>query len=63
MREPLIERAIEISEKRNRILAAIRSAIKAGDKDAVFNLAKLLTGEVSDEAGGGTDSSLDSRAS
>ncbi len=44
----LIEKALEISRKRRQILEQLRQAIRAGDKDAVFSLARKLTG-LSDE--------------
>ena len=48
MRSPLIERALEIGQKRRRILTEMQVAIRANDKDQVFSLAQKLTG-VSDE--------------
>lgn len=44
MRNQLVQTALEISEKRRHILLQLREAIRAEDKDAVFILAKKLTG-------------------
>lgn len=44
MQRQIIERALEISRKRRGYLDAMRKAICAGDKDAVFELARKLTG-------------------
>ena len=48
MQRQIIERALEISRKRRECLDAMRNAIRTGDKDSVFELAKKLTG-LSDE--------------
>jgi hypothetical protein len=48
MQSPLIDKALEIGQKRRRILAQMREAIRANDKDVVFDLARKLTG-LSDE--------------
>lgn len=48
MQPQIIKRALDISRKRRGYLEAIRRAIRSGDKDMVFELAKKLTG-VSDE--------------
>lgn len=48
MQSQLIEKALEIARKRRRILAEMRDAIHADNKDIVFNLARKLTG-LSDE--------------
>jgi hypothetical protein len=53
----VVDRIIEIARKRRLILSDMRTAIKAGDKDTVFNLATRLTG-LSDEASHRTDQSL-----
>lgn len=45
----IIEQAVRISEKRRGYLEAMREAIRMGDKEAVFELARKLTG-LSDEA-------------
>lgn len=44
-----LDLALKISQKRRGYLDAMRKAIRAGDKDAVFELARKLTG-LSDEA-------------
>ena len=44
-----VDLALKISQKRRGYLDAMRKAIRAGDKDAVFELARKLTG-LSDEA-------------
>jgi hypothetical protein len=46
----IFRKVIEIASKRRRILSEMRTAIHVGDKEAVFNLAKKLTG-LSDETG------------
>lgn len=48
MQSQLIEKALDIARKRRRILAEMREAIRANDKDVVFDLARKLTG-LSDE--------------
>jgi hypothetical protein len=48
MQSQLIDKALEIARKRIRILAEMREAIRANDKDVVFDLARKLTG-LSDE--------------
>lgn len=57
MQRQIIERALEISRKRRTYLDAMRKAIRSGDKDSVFDLAKKLTG-LSDEERHRTDTSL-----
>ncbi len=57
MYSQLIEKALEIAGKRRRILAEMRRAVKAGDKEAVFTLARELTG-LSHEKRHRTDSRL-----
>ena len=49
MRNQLIEKALEIARKRRNILAEIHSAIRANDKDGVFELARKLTGLSNEE--------------
>lgn len=44
MHTQIVERALEISRKRRGYLEAMRKAIRLGDKDSVFELAKKLTG-------------------
>ncbi len=44
MHSGLIEKALEIAEKRRRILKEMRRAVRAGDKDSVLVLARKLTG-------------------
>lgn len=43
-----VDKVIEIASKRRRILSEMRTAVQVGDREAVFNLAKKLTG-LSDE--------------
>jgi len=45
MHGQLIEKALEISRKRKRVLDKMREAVRAGDKNAVFYLARKLTGQ------------------
>jgi hypothetical protein len=49
-----VDKVIEIASKRRRILSEMRTAVQVADKEAVFNLAKKLTG-LSDETGYRTD--------
>lgn len=49
-----LERVSEISQKRRGYLESMREAIRLGDKDAVFELARKLTG-LCDEACNRTD--------
>ena len=51
----MLDRVLEISRKRRAILSEMRTAIQRADKEAVFALAKKLTG-LSDETGSGTNS-------
>jgi hypothetical protein len=44
MHAQIVERALEISRKRRGYLDAMRKAIRLGDKDSVFELARKLTG-------------------
>jgi hypothetical protein len=48
MQYQLIDKALAIARKRRRILAQMREAIRANNKDIVFGLARELTG-LSDE--------------
>jgi hypothetical protein len=48
MHAQILERALEISRKRRGYLKSMREAVRAGDKETVFDLAKKLTG-LSDE--------------
>lgn len=57
MQRQLIEKALEISRKRRGYLDAMRKAIRLGDKDSVFELARKLTG-LRDEESHRTDSRL-----
>ena len=50
----LVEKALEVSQKRRRALEQLREAVRAGDKDKVFSLAQKLTG-VTDEKRDRTD--------
>lgn len=49
MHGKFLERVLQISQKRRGYLEAMREAIRLGDKEAVFELARKLTG-LSDEA-------------
>ena len=53
----MIDRVLEIAKKRRRILSELRAAVQIGDREAVFNLARRLTG-LSDETSHRTDPSL-----
>jgi hypothetical protein len=44
MHRQLVEEALEISQKRKRLLEEMRKAVRAGDKETVFSLALKLTG-------------------
>jgi hypothetical protein len=57
MQRQIIEKALEISRKRRGYLDAMRKAIRSGDKDSVFELARKLTG-LRDEERNRTDSRL-----
>jgi hypothetical protein len=52
-----MDKVIEIASKRRRILSEMRTAVQVGDREAVFNLAKKLTG-LGDETSHRTDQSL-----
>ena len=51
----LVDKALEISRRRQRALAELRAAVRAGDKDRVFSLAKKFVG-ATDEKRNRTDS-------
>lgn len=53
----LIEKTLEIAEKRRAILSEMRDALRANDREAVFHLARKLTG-LSDEECNRTDSRI-----
>ena len=53
----VIERVLDISRKRRGYLDAMRKAIRLGDKDAVFELARKLTG-LNDEKRHRTDTRI-----
>ncbi len=55
MNGQLIEKALEISRKRKRVLEKMRDAVRAGDKNAVFFLARKLTGQANEEKRNRTD--------
>jgi hypothetical protein len=55
MHGQLIEKALEISRKRKRVLEKMRDAVRAGDKNAVFFLARKLTGQTDEEKRNRTD--------
>jgi hypothetical protein len=44
MQSPLIDKALEIAQKRRRLLSKMRDAIRANDRELVFELARKLTG-------------------
>jgi len=44
MQRAILEKALEISRKRRGFLEEMRAAVRCGDKDSVFELAKKLTG-------------------
>lgn len=45
----LLERVLQISQKRRGYLEAMREAVRLGDKEAVFELARTLTGLTDEE--------------
>ena len=49
MQRATIEKALEISRKRRGFLEEMRAAVRSGNKDSVFELAKKLTGLRDDE--------------
>ncbi len=49
MTRELVERALEISRKRQQVLDQMRQAVRRGDKEAVFELACKLTGVTNEE--------------
>ncbi len=55
MHSQLIEKALEISQKRKRLLEEMRKAVRVGDKETVFSLARKLTGQTDDEKRPRTD--------
>ena len=57
MQRQIIERALEISRKRRGYLNAMREAVRSGDRDTVFELARKLTG-LNDKEGHRTDTRL-----
>ncbi len=62
MWDSFLQRLCEIGQRRQGLLDRMRRAVEDGDKELVFELAKLLTG-VADEASDRADTSLDRRAS
>ncbi len=40
----LVDKALEISRKRRRALVELRAAVRTGDRERVFSLAKKLVG-------------------
>ncbi len=40
----LLDKALEISRRRRRVLAELREAVRAGDRERVFSLAKKFVG-------------------
>ena len=57
MPSQIVDKALEIARKRRHILRQMREAIRANDRELVFELARKLTG-VSDEECNRTDSRL-----
>lgn len=57
MQRQIIEKALDVSRKRRGYLEAMRKAIRLGDRDLVFELARKLTG-MSDEERHRTDTRL-----
>ena len=55
MHSQLVEKALEISRKRKRLLEEMRKAVRGGDKETVFSLARKLTGQTDDEKRPRTD--------
>lgn len=53
----MIDQVLEIANKRRRILSELRVAVQAGNRAAVFNLARKLTG-LNDETSHRTDPSF-----
>jgi len=49
MQSQLIDKTLEIARKRRRILGKMREAIRANNKDLVFDLARKLTGLTDEE--------------
>lgn len=49
MHSQLVTTALEISKKRRRILEEMRKAVRGGDKETVFSLARKLTGQANEE--------------
>ncbi len=49
MHAQIVEKALEISQKRRRLLKEMRKAIRAGEKDTVFQLARRLTGLIDEQ--------------
>jgi hypothetical protein len=49
MQPQIIEKALAIARKRRGYLEQMRTAVQAGDREAVFEVAKLLTGMVDEE--------------
>ncbi len=58
MHSSLIEKALEISEKRRNILSRLREALLAKDQKAVIDLAHKITGLIDDEECNPTNSRL-----
>ncbi len=55
MHSQLIEKALEISQKRKRLLEEMRKAVRVGDRETVFSLARKLTGQANEEKRNRTD--------
>ncbi len=55
MHSQLIEKALEISRKRKRLLEEMRKAVRVGDRETVFSLARKLTGQANEEKRNRTD--------
>jgi hypothetical protein len=55
MHSQLVEKALEISRKRKRLLEEMRKAVRVGDRETVFSLARKLTGQANEEKRHRTD--------
>ncbi len=55
MHSQLVEKALEISRKRKRLLEEMRKAVRVGDRETVFSLARKLTGQANEEKRNRTD--------
>lgn len=49
MSSQLVQKAVAIARTRRKILERIREAVRSGDRETVFDLARELTGVVDEE--------------